>query len=860
MRQQQIYTNIDFHGMQLVVIGGAWLAGIVVAASFPLPALFLLVLAASSGVLLLLLWHDKQGRLLMLITIGFLCGAWRYTIARPDTGPQSLIAAIGTGSLQLQGTVSDEPTLAGRTRLLTVTVNGISRQSNYQWTAIDGQIEVQTLDTSLDDPYAANYGDTVVLQGKLLPPSSHSLRNISASMFLPGVSIESSGGNPIIACLYHLRILLATAISQALPEPAAALLIAILLGLHTPELELLTQAFSVSGTAHLIAASGFKVTLLAGQVASSVGWLSKKRTRPQLPAEKLRDWRRWLTTLLVISSIGTYTLLNGAGPAALRAGIMGCILVLASRLGRTYNIYAALALAAILMSLIDPFLLWDISFQLSFLGTLGIVLLTPYIQRLLLPLKRIPCGDYVSEIVAVTLAAQIATWPLEAVYFGEISLIAPLTNILTVPLLSIVILLGVLVGATGLVFTPLAQLCGWVAWPLLWYISHIVTQCAKLPWAYIPANEIIISTTFVWGYYLILACTVLALRIRWPLKAEVRHTPTFHIPTRTWHIVQLGAACLILVATGLVVVTPQQPGLLRIDFLDVGPTCQPVQSEVILACTPDNKTGVGPACPPAQGEAILIRTPDHKTALIDGGLDATSLAQELDSRLPPWQRSLDIVLLTTPRTDHITGLQDIITRYSIEEVIDAGMLHPSTTYARWRRTISERNLRYVPAVQGMTIPLGSQVALQVLWPGAHLHQGSNEVRDNGLILRLVAPGMHILLLGASAQSPYALAGLISDFNANFLHAEIVQMIGETDKAVPAALTEVLRMAHPSLIVVTPAALSAAQRKASPAPAYALPVGLSSAGWQVVQTAKLGTLEITGSKTAWNKNIQTQDCS
>ena len=78
---------------------------------------------------------------------------------------------------------------------------------------------------------------------------------------------------------------------------------------------------------------------------------------------------------------------------------------------------------------------------------------------------------------------------------------------------------------------------------------------------------------------------------------------------------------------------------------------------------------------------MLIRTADGKTALIDGGLDATSLSQQLDSRLPPWQRSLDMVILTDPRTDHLTGLQDIVSRYQIGTVMDAGMLHPNSGYA-----------------------------------------------------------------------------------------------------------------------------------------------------------------------------------
>ncbi len=87
---------------------------------------------------------------------------------------------------------------------------------------------------------------------------------------------------------------------------------------------------------------------------------------------------------------------------------------------------------------------------------------------------------------------------------------------------------------------------------------------------------------------------------------------------------------------------------------------------------------VGPANKPAQGEAILIHTADGKTVFIDGGPDVASLAQELDSRLPFWQRSIDTVILTTPKQDHLAGSQDVIGRFQVGEVLDAGMLHPST--------------------------------------------------------------------------------------------------------------------------------------------------------------------------------------
>jgi hypothetical protein len=237
--------------------------------------------------------------------------------------------------------------------------------------------------------------------------------------------------------------------------------------------------------------------------------------------------------------------------------------------------------------------------------------------------------------------------------------------------------------------------------------------------------------------------------------------------------------------------------------------------------------------------------------LIDGGMDATSLSLALSSQLPSWQHSLDIVLLTCPRQDHLAGLQDIVASYTIGGVIDAGMLHPNTTYARWRRTISERSLSYTQVAQGDTIALGATTKLQVLWPTSQLHAGSNEVRDNGLILQLIAPGLRMLLLGASAQSDHALAGLMGSVDANALRSDIVQMIGEAGKPILQTLTGVLQRAHPSLLIVSPAELSAAQRKARSSPGIALPGVMVAV--QTFQTAQEGTLEVMSDGLSWSKN-------
>jgi competence protein ComEC len=860
----------DLHGYALVAIAAAWLVGIWFASwlvqdtsilamqyipifNFSIPFNVAFAGTGIFGLLVVVFYQDRPMRFAMLLALCACLGAWRYSLAWPNNDPYSITAFIGSSSLDVRGSVIDEPLVEVRTRLMLVDASAVSTDGGNTWQDVDGQIEVRTLDTALEDPYGPNYGDTVELQGKLQRPSplqsmciedaaeTSGYPGIFTSMLFPRVSVTGHGGNPMLAFLYHLRAMLATIIEQALPQPAAALLIAIVLGLSTPALVPLKCAFSFAGTIHLIVPSGFKVTILAGLADSSTRIFYGGQDAHLLPSEKLRDWRSWLATSFVILSIVVYTILSGSGPAAIRAGIMGILMVLAPRLGRAYNVYPALAVAAILMSYVDPFVLWDVGFQLSFLGTLGIVGFTPCGLYLLRSLTCLPFGHVGAEITAVTLAAQIATWPIVAITFQQVSFISPLANLLTVPLLGVLVMLGILICATGVFFAPLAWLCGWVAWPMLWYTYTMVLWCAQ-PWAYEPLPNGL-DPWIVWAYYLLLALLVIMWYRRWPALAtdssthagsETASPLARGYSRRTWRLIQLGMAILIIMGTGINRLMTQPNGLLTVTFLSVGPAGQP-----------------------PQGEAILVRTPEGKTMLIDGGMDATALSLALSSQLPSWQRSLDIVLLTCPRQDHLAGLQDIVASYTIGEVIDAGMLHPNTTYARWRQTISERNLPYTQVAQGETIALGATTELQVLWPTSPLHAGSDEVRDNGLILQLRAPGLRLLLLGASAQSNYALAGLADSVDDNVLQSDVVQIVGEAGKPLSQALVDVLQRVHPSLLVITPAELSSAQRKAHLSSSIVLPGVIAAI--RTVQTAALvGTsfqitskIEFTISRTASN---------
>jgi competence protein ComEC len=818
-------------GLLLVIVAGAWIAGIWLNSLLQMPQQPCLLFSGLSFLLLLIFWREQRDLLLLLVFLFIGLGAWRYAQTLPQYDPQSIEPFVGnSSSFSIQGTVVDEPKLQARTRTLTINANAIQYTGSSQWTTVDGTIEVVTLfqGSSPDDPYGANYGDSVEITGKLEPPASTSAKNIIASMAFPRIAVSNTGGDNIIAAIYRLRNQLAIVIEQALPQPDAAILIAIFLGLHTPALNLLASDFNVTGTAHLIASSGFKVTILAGLVSSPTRKLLSEKTGefPLTPLHK--SWRDWVRALLILLSIALYTILSGAGPAAQRAGIMGGLIVIAPRSGRQYNVYTGLAGAALIMTCIDPLLLWDVGFQLSFLGTLGIVLLTPYFQRLLHPLANLPAGSLIVELTTVTLAAEIATLPIVAITFQNISLIAPITNLLTVPLLGPLIISGLVVSVTGLLFHPLSLLCGWVAWPFLWYTQTVITGCSMIPDAYIPIPPGPLNNFIGWIYYALLVPASGFLLHYYPLSPTKKHPSRLTPYNRI--LLQVGSIVLIIVITGVIIISTPSPTNNTISFFNIN------------VAKAHNKF--------IHGESIFIHTQDGKTLLIDGGGDSTTLSQLLDQQLSPWQHSLDMVILTSPEQDTMTGLQDVVTRYDVGAIFDAGMAHPTTNYARWRRTINERNLRYKPVAQGTTISLGTSIQIQVLWPQT-LHSGSDEVRDNGLILRLVMPGVRLLLLGSSIQSNYALADLLASVDRNMLKSDIVQVLGDMNTSVPAVFSDVLQRAQPSVVVVT-SATPGKSRKATSNTHLTLSSALASIP-QTLETSQQGTLELQSNSHGWTMN-------
>jgi competence protein ComEC len=796
----------------VVACGIAWLVGIALAALVPvgglrvaLPAAGLACLAGAVGLGIGLAQGAIAGRgwRVALAALGLLAAALlgmaRFAWAGAGNDPQNIAHAGFNTQVQVRGVVTGEPDVRVKGEFIVVAVQEVSPKQNTAWRPADGTVQVYAL--GLHGKYAPDYGDTVQFSGTVSAPT-HVAPGIDADLGAAQVDVVThSGGNPLLRAIYALREALAGALAQALPAPEAALIIGILLGLKTPVLRARLPLFVRTGTIHLVVTSGLKVTLAA-----------------EIAARLARPLGQRASAMLAFGFVAGYVILSGAGPAAIRAGIMGALLILARYLGRDYDVLTALAVACFLMTAVDPAVLWDVGFQLSAAGTLGIALLG---ARLRVPLAsrlgRWRAGRVAADVLASTLAAQIATLPIVAISFGIISFVSLLTNLLLVPFLPLFLVLGALVSVGGLIAPAIGALLGVVAWPILRLADLVIEVTAGWPGAAATVGNV--PGWLVPAWVIALGCVPLVWRAP---AAAAPAAPRPVLPA----LLRVGIAlALVLVlfagAVGIsAAAAPTAP--LAVTFLDV-----------------------------PGGPATLLRLGNGRTVLIDGGADGPSLLAALSAALPFWQRTLDLVIVTDVRTGHYAGLVSLLGAYHIGEVADPGVLHPDVAYATWYTGLQKARIPLVRLARGDSITLASAaplIRLDVLNPPHPLVVTRDRLDDtNALILRLVTPGLTLLFLGDASDLALAQATQGVD-----LQADVVQLCQLPNEAIllGTAQADLLRQTNARLVIVAPSARPAPKPgtlNAAPSPDDPAAV----AGMTVVRTTQTGVLTLVSDSNGWS---------
>jgi competence protein ComEC len=709
----------------LVYLGGAWLLGLVAAsltAGTPWPLALLGPAGGAAAAISTHRWAPLAlGLVAGLLTMG---GMWRYEESVPSGEPSGIAVMNDGAAVRFRALVSDEPDERQQSTRIRLSARQV--WVDGAWEEISGGVLLRR------DPLPRyHYGDLLELEGKLETPPVLDEFNYRDYLARQGINslvdyprvqlLESGQGDPLLEVVHGVRRRLGDALSASLPEPEASLAQGILLGSRSALGPSLSADLNNTGLSHLIAVSGYNVTVVAGLVIGSLAWLIGRRQ----------------AALTAIAAIAAYTLLTGASPSVVRAAIMGGLFLLSTLVGRPGSALTAIVLAAAVMTAHDPLVVQDVSFQLSFAATVGLVYLSPAVQlrirQALSPLLRTPdgleggLGAAVVENLAVTLSAIAATLPMIALNFHRVSLVAPLANLLALPAFPAMLVMSGLDAAAGAVWSPLGDVCAWGAWPLLAYLAAVANRLADLPLASLEV------ASFGMGHAALLYAA-LGLLAWWVQPA--RPKPSLGGPAKVASLAATAArhaaAPVRLIPTpwltgGLALtggllwwaaLTPSSDRL-TVTFMDVG-----------------------------QGDAILIEGPAGNRVLVDGGPSGRAVSEGLGREMPFWDKRLDLVVLTHPEEDHLNGLVTALERYDVKSILASPVETDSAAYGVWRDAVDSEGAPYYQAAPGEWFDLGRGARLEVLGPPTELiEEGDDKLNNNCVVLRLTWGDVSFLLTG-----------------------------------------------------------------------------------------------------------------
>lgn len=339
---------------------------------------------------------------------------------------------------------------------------------------------------SVDRQYSVQYGDLVEVTGRLERPDRFTTelgrtfdyagylqaKGVAYRMSFAEVAVIDTGhGYSVLSALLQFKQSFMTMTASVLPEPAAGLSAGLLLGVKQALGEDLEIAFRKTGIIHIVVLSGYNVMLVVAFVTTILGYFLSLRAR----------------VVVGVFAITAFALLVGLSATVVRASVMATLFLFAKMIGRSYQVIRALFLAGFLMVCINPFIVvYDIGFQLSFMATLGLLLVAP---RLEVMLMQTPQWFGVRDFFLATVATQIAVLPILLYQIGELSIVSVPVNMLVLPMVPLAMLGTFVVGMFGYLSTSVALIVAYPTYLSLQYIIVIAEYFAQLPLAtiWVPA-------------------------------------------------------------------------------------------------------------------------------------------------------------------------------------------------------------------------------------------------------------------------------------------------------------------------------------------------------------------------------------
>ncbi|SFQ99374.1 DNA internalization-related competence protein ComEC/Rec2 [Desulfoscipio geothermicus] len=687
-------------GRPLLAMTLGFITGIVINSLFEVDSGVVLLLALAvfcvAVVGYILTWRENR-RVFVLLFILLGWGTAAVDSARPPDGPERFAGHFVT----LEGRVAAEPQVGKDNVRYLIQADIVAIGKHI--VEVSGLVLVK----AAKNERVYGYGDRLRLRGFLYIPgepgnfgafdyrSYLERRGIYCLMKVDGPRdvrlVGTGGGNAPVRLALRAKQALLKVAYETLDERQAAVISGVLFGSREGIDRATEDIFARSGVAHVLCVSGLHVGyVLAGTL---------------LLAGALRMPRR-AALLLVLPVLLFYAVMTGMGPAVQRAGIMAVLVLLAAQLGRERDWPTALALAALVILAIDPSSLYETGFQLSFAATWGILYLGPPLGKLLI--KRWGMPRWLGLPLQVTVAAQLGTLPLLIYYFNLVTPVAPLANLLLVPLVGVIMLLGFAGCVVGSIYLPAAEPVNFGTGVLIDFFLWLAAQISMIPGgsAYVAAPPWYGVILWYAGLYLFVETVQGRLDLSRAGRYE-RFIPAATVPL------------LVLVIWWPWGGSGDQ---LRVHFIDVG-----------------------------QGDSILVQFPGGRTMLVDAGgrMGDPEGGQAVgESVVVPYLHrlgvnKLDVLAVTHPHGDHAGGALPVADKLHAGAVV----ITAASGYEELLAGLAPLQIPVYRVGAGQMLQIDDRVDVLVLGPGGKPAQEHEDLNDASLVLRLEYRDFSLLLTG-----------------------------------------------------------------------------------------------------------------
>lgn len=531
------------------------------------------------------------------------------------------------------------------------------------------------------------YGDSLYIEGEFKQPEeARNYKGYNYKQYLKTKKIigtvelekakilKSSNGSFI----HNIQKYIKDTINGTLTDEEGNLLLAILLGDKDKLSEDIQESFKTSNLSHMLAVSGAHVSyiILGLTYVLQNSIIGKKN-------EKIVC----IIFLLFFMAITNFT------PSVTRACIMAVLTLFSGIIYRKSDVYTNISVAALITLIFNPYNLLDLGFQLSYGGTIGIIIFIKRIQEKKSNSKVI---NYIKQMALVSIYANIIIIPIMMYHFNTVSFTFIISNIMASPILGIIVITGFLFIIASITVKPLTRLIVIFIKPILSILIKISQICSKLPF-----SNILVVTPYMFNVISYYAIILYCIKSKKNNKCKI-------------------IICLLIVLILINFIIYIFPQKLRIFFIDVG-----------------------------QGDSTLIITPDKKTVLIDGGgSDSFDVGEKvllpylLDRRI----LKIDYVLISHFDTDHCGGILTIMEKVKVKNIIISEQAEHSENYERFKKLMIHKKIRLIEVKKGDKIKIGRYSEFKILFPTSRL-LSENPLNNNSIVAQFNYNNFKMLFTG-----------------------------------------------------------------------------------------------------------------